>query len=118
MKTIIPTRVAVVIFGIILAIFGITHFKMGSTMSALVPLPGGVIWVYVTGVALILAAVSFIFDRKVRLSGYLFALFLLIVIFVVHVPLATTGDPMAITNILKDTGLMMGAIVIANTSDN
>lgn len=114
MKTIVPTRVAIILYAIVMGLFGIIHFVHANLMTAAVPIPGGSIWVYITGLGLVLAAISFIINVAVRLAGYLLALFLLLVIILVHIPHATE-DLTSLTMLLKDVSLMAGAIMIANT---
>ncbi|PSL35299.1 DoxX family protein [Chitinophaga ginsengisoli] len=114
MKTIVPTRIAIIIYAVVMGLFGITHLVHAKIMAAVVPIPGGVIWVYITGLGLILAAISFIINVQVKLAGYLLALFLLIVIVLVHIPHATEDLP-SLTMLLKDVALMAAAIMVANT---
>jgi len=116
MKTLIPNRVAIILYAIVIGVFGIFHFMNADMMASVVPIPGGKAWVYITGVCLILAAVSFIIGKKVRLAGYLLALFLLFIILSIHAPGAVNGDVQSTTAFLKDLGLMAGAILIANIS--
>jgi uncharacterized membrane protein len=113
-KNIIPNRVPIIIYAVVLAIFGIMHFLKADMMATIVPIPGGKIWVYITGLALILAAIAFIINIGVKPAGYLLALFLLIVIVLIHAPHAM-DDPQSMTALLKDAGLMAAAIIIANT---
>ncbi len=49
-------------------------------------LPGGIIWVYVVGVAFILAALSFVFNKQVKLAAWLLAIMLFIFVLMVHIP--------------------------------
>ncbi|MFU8812317.1 MAG: DoxX family protein [Balneolaceae bacterium] len=100
-------------------IFGLFHFMMASDMAMMVPLPGGVFWVYLTGVALLAACVSFIIEKQVRLAGLLLGIMLLIFVVSVHVPGAMGEDQMASQNAmmaaLKDLALAGGAFFIAST---
>lgn len=114
MKFNIPTQAAVVLYAIIWALFGINHLLNAGEMAGMVPLPGGAFWVYLTGVAMILAAVAIIFNIQARLAGYLLAVMLLVFIFMVHVPGLMKGNLMAPVSILKDLGLLCAAIIIAN----
>lgn len=88
-------------------------------MAGAVPafLPGGVIWVYITGLALAAGGLAFVLEQKMKLAGYLLALMLILFIALVHAP-KMGEDPNAIAQILKDLGLAMGAILIANASDD
>ena len=76
---------------------------------------GGVLWVYLTGVALIAAAVSFAFNRLTRVSGILLAVLLFSFIATVHVPglAAEATMQMSMVSILKDFALAGGALLIA-----
>lgn len=114
MQTIIPSRMAIIIYGLVMLIFGTFHFLYASAMAPGVPIPGGKIWIYITGLGLVLAGISFIINIAVKPAGYLLALFLLIVIVLVHAPHAST-DQQSLTMLLKDAGLLAGAILIANT---
>ena len=66
---------------------------------------GGVFWVYFTGAALALAGIAFILNKKVKLAGYLLGVLLLIFVFTIHLTHLIAGDQMAMSMILKDTGL-------------
>ena len=110
----IPTQAAVVLYALIWACFGINHLINANAMVAIVPVPGGVFWIYLTGIAMLLAAAAIIFNIQAKLAGYLLALMLLVFIFAVHVPQLAKGSLMAPVTILKDLGLLCGAIIIAN----
>jgi putative oxidoreductase len=114
MKTLIPSRVASIIFAIAIGAFGIRNFVKADSMDAIVPdyMPGGSIWLYITGVCLILAAIAIILNNRfTRLACYLLALMLIIFVFVLHLKPALSGNP---NNLLRDTAIAMGAIVIGN----
>ncbi len=118
MNQIIPPSVLRVLFAIPFAIFGAFHFVNAQQMSGMVPsyIPGGVIWVYLTGAFLIMAAVALIINKFAKLAGYLLAALLLTFILTLHLPGALNGDQMAMTSLLKDFGLMAAAMFIANFS--
>jgi hypothetical protein len=68
-----------------------------------------------------LAAVAFIIDRYAKIAGYLLALLLLIIVFVVDVPgiVRSTNvhiKMLYVTNMLKDAALAMAAVLIADIS--
>ena len=119
MKNFIPTHIARILFGFVIIVFGLFHFLLGEKMAGAVPafLPGGVIWVYITGLALAAGGLAFVLEQKMKLAGYLLALMLILFIALVHAP-KMGEDPNAIGQILKDLGLAMGAILIANSSDD
>ena len=76
--------------------------------------PGGVFWVYFTGAALALAGIAFILNKKVKLAGYLLGVLLLIFVLTIHLPHLIAGDQMAMSMILKDTGLAAAAFFIGS----
>jgi putative oxidoreductase len=105
------------LFAIPFGIFGILHLMKADEMVGLVPLPGGVFWVYVTGLALLAASISIITGKEIKLACLLLAGLLLIFVFFVHVPGLLKGGGMAnssLMNLLKDTALAGGALILAD----
>jgi uncharacterized membrane protein len=96
-------------------IFGILHFMMAENMAGMIPdfMPGGVVWVYITGAALLAACVSIVAQIQVRLAGLLLALMLIIFVFSVHLPAVMSGSETAMPNLLKDLSLAGGALLLA-----
>ncbi|HTQ26554.1 MAG TPA: DoxX family protein [Puia sp.] len=115
------TKVGTVLYALVIAFFGINHFLNGTGMAGMVPsfIPGkSVFWVYLTGVALILAAISILTGMQTRLAGILLAVFLLLIVLTVHLPaIIHAPDQNAarfpLTNLIKDLGLAAGALLIA-----
>ncbi len=62
----LTSTVARYVFAIPFGIFGLLHLMGGQNMAGMVPswIPGGVFWVYLTGLALMAAAVSIIIQKK------------------------------------------------------
>ena len=115
MKQIISSRVAAVIYALAIVAFGILHFLSADEMKTLLPdyLPGGVFWIYFTGVCLILAAIAILIDKQTRLACYLLAAMLLIFGFTLHLrPSFTT----TFTLFLKDAAMAMAAVLIGNNA--
>ena len=98
-----------------MAVFGIFHFMNGPAMAGMVPIPGGVIWVYLTGAALIGAAAAIILDKKAKLASFLLAVLLLVFVLTIHLKGAMGGDQMAVMSLLKDLAIAGGALVFAGT---
>ncbi|MFN3849471.1 MAG: DoxX family protein [Spirosomataceae bacterium] len=101
-----------------MAIFGLLHFMAADKMGGMVPIPGGAIWVYITGLALIAAAVSIIMQKKARLAATLLAVMLLIFVALIHAPAVAAGGDggqMAMASLLKDIAIAGGALVYAGT---
>jgi uncharacterized membrane protein len=104
-------------------VFGINHFINPQSYLIYVPsyLPGGIIWVYIAGVAFILAAIAFIVKRMVELAAYLLAAMLLIFVLTIHIPnFMHAGDEemkqLAFVNLLKDLALSAFALHIASNA--
>ena len=96
-----------------MAIFGLFHFMGAEQMAGMVPIPGGVVWVYITGVALLAAAVSMFIGKMDKLASVLLAVMLLIFALSLHLKGAMGGDQMATTMFLKDMALAGGALMYA-----
>lgn len=67
------TRVALIFFAIALAAWGIIHFMFGDFAAGRAPawpegVPGKMIWAYVSGIVLIVAAISIVSNQKTRLA--------------------------------------------------
>ncbi len=123
MKNLISTRLAIIIFSIIIAFFGANNILNARHMAANVPdfLPASKWMVYISGTGFLLAALSFIMDRYAKIAGYLLAVLLLIIVFSVDVPGIVRAanvhiKMLFITNMLKDAALAMAAILIADIS--
>lgn len=106
------------LFAIPFLIFGIFHFLNGQDMAGMVPgfIPGGIFWVYLTGIALIAAAVSIFLNNKVTLAMQLLALMLIIFVLTIHLP-ATINDMGAAPNLLKDIALAGGALMLGSMAE-
>lgn len=101
------------LFALPFAVFGLFHFMGADGMAGMVPLPGGVIWVYLTGVGLIAAAVSIIIGKMDKLATFLLGVMMLAFVFMVHMKGAMAGDQMAMISVLKDLALAGGAWLYA-----
>lgn len=112
------TKIGRFLLAIPMAIFGILHFMAADSMAGMVPIPGGAIWVYVTGIALIAAAVSIIIQKKSRLAASLLAVMLLIFVLAIHLPgvlAGGDGGQMSMMSLLKDLAIAGGALIYAGT---
>jgi uncharacterized membrane protein len=119
----IISRFAIYTLAIVMAYFGIRHFIYPYDLVVKVPdfLPGGVLWVYLTGAAFILAALAFLTNIWVRNAAYLLAFLLFSFVFTIHLPnYMETADKayqqIALTNLLKDTALAAFALYIASNA--
>jgi uncharacterized membrane protein len=124
MKKMSHHRLACIVFAIIMAIFGVFHLINADNMKDTVPkwIPGGIIWVYVTGIAFVLASIAILINKQTKLACYLLAAMLLIFILTIHVPNLASGKDestkqMAMLLMLKDVGLTMAAVLVGYNSD-
>ncbi len=107
------------LFGIPMAVFGIFHFINAGSMVGMVPswMPGPKIWVYLTGAALVLAAVAIMFQIKDRLAAQLLGLMLLLFALLVHMPGLgaedETAKTMSMVMAMKDIAMAGGALAFA-----
>lgn len=109
-----------ILYSVPFVLFGLGHLMNAGQMAGMVPayIPGGVVWVYVTGAAMILAAVAIITGIQARLACFGLVLMLFIFILTIHLPgmMNPQMKMMAMMGLFKDTGLMGGALVIASIS--
>ena len=119
----IVSRIAIYLLALALLVFGIEHFIHPHDLLIKVPefLPGGMAWVYIVGVAFILAAISFMTNIWVRTAAYLLAVLLFIFVFAVHLPsYLDTADKayqqLAFNSLLKDLALAGFALYIASNA--
>lgn len=118
-------KFSVLLFGRILfmvpfLMLGMHHFLMADKMVAMVPtwLPGGIVWVYITGVFDVAAALAIITVIQIRLAGFLLCLLLLIYVVFMHIPSMLSADPttsaLGMIGVMKDTGLAGGALLLSH----
>lgn len=106
-------------FGVTFLAFGALHLLYAPNMIGAVPpfIPGGVIWVYVTGVCMIAAGIAIVTKIQIYMASILLAILLLIYIVTVHLPGMGSSDVSvmqdATAGLLKALGLMGGALYIA-----
>ncbi|NET35931.1 MAG: DoxX family protein [Cyanothece sp. SIO1E1] len=74
------------LFAIPMLMFGVGHMTNASAMAGMVPIPGGVFWIYLTGAALIAAAVSIAIGKMDKLATALLGLMLIIFALSIHLP--------------------------------
>jgi uncharacterized membrane protein len=111
-----------ILFGLPFGIIGLNHFFMVDFFTGMLTsiIPGAAFTVLLTGTFLILASISIIIKRFIRIACYLLAALLLVFILTIHVPglFDEASANVAMMQLLKDTALMGGAILIATLCDN
>ena len=105
------------LFAIPFIVFSLFHFMGASDMAAMAP--GGVVMVYISGIAMLAAGVSIIIGKYDKLAAVLLALLLIIYIVTIHIPgIMGAGDDamamqMSMGGLLKDLALAGGALMYA-----
>lgn len=124
MRRISRHRLACVVFAIIMGLFGIFHLYNAENMKSIVPdyVPGGIVWVYISGAGFILASIAILVDRYTKTACYMLAGMLLIFIFLIHVPVVVSGESEIVKQtgllmMLKDIGLVMAALLVGYNSN-
>lgn len=106
-----------IIFALPFAILGLNHFLFLDyyigNVSSFIPL--GPYTVMLTGIFLIMASISIIINKYIRISTILLAIMLLIFILSIHIPGLFNEQTwrVAFIELLKDTSLMGGSLMIA-----
>ncbi len=114
-------RFAQIFFGLAFIAFGLNHFFSGNDMAAVVPdyLPGNkVLYVWLTGLAMLAAGLCFVIQRWMAVPGYLLGCLLLVFAFTIHLPnwlsenaaLQSAGK----AAFLKDVALAMAAFYMGS----
>ena len=120
MKNFVPLFLARILVGIPFIVFGAMHILGANDMAFMVPnwLPGGVIWIYLTGLANILVGVAIAANKMMPLAGNLAALLMTLYIIIIHAPgLGDAATQMnAMSGLLKDIGLAGGALLAGHLS--
>jgi uncharacterized membrane protein len=117
-------KAGIILYSIPLLGFGLGHLSNAGQMAGMVPswMPFATVWVYLTGLALIAAAVSFISNKKVELAGKLLALMLIIFVVTMHIPNMMSGDEMmmqmGMSNAFKDFAMAGAALYFSATADS
>jgi uncharacterized membrane protein len=116
-------RVAVILFAIVIAIFGLFHFIDPENLVLFVPsyMPSSHIWVYVVGAVLILTALSILLNRQVKLASYVLALFLVTFALAIHLQgYLSLSDKqlkaLSLLNMIQDLALACCVLYIGATT--
>jgi len=109
-------KIGRLLYGLVFIVFGLNRFFNASMLSGIVPIPGGVFWVYVTGLAILAAAIAILTGKQARLACQLLGILLFIFALTIHLPnMINQGIMAGLSNFLKDTALGAAAWVIAET---
>ncbi|HJV78762.1 MAG TPA: hypothetical protein VJ602_10310 [Paludibacter sp.] len=110
-----------ILFALPFGIMGLNHFLMTNVFIGMMSsfIPGGAFTVLLTGALLIAGCISIVLNKNLKIACFGLAGLLFIFIATIHIPgLFTANWQIALVELLKDTGLMGGAIMIAVFSDS
>lgn len=105
-----------ILFALPFGIIGLNHFLMTDIFLGMMSsfIPGGGYTILLTGAVLIAASVCIILNKYIQIVCFSLAGLLLLFILTIHLPgLFTNNFQIALFGLLKDTGLMGGALIIA-----
>src|SRR5579863_9250353 len=103
-----------------IAVFGAEHLTSPQAIMQIVPawMPGRLFWTYFVGVALIAAALSFIFRVAIRLSATLLGIMFFCFVAMIDLPnaIAAPHSRIAWTLVARESAFGAGAIILALSS--
>jgi len=115
------SRLASVVYALMIGACGVLNLINADELKHLLPvfIPAGVIWVYLSGFALIGASIAIMQNNQLsRPVSYMLAGLIFVFIFLVQLKKATSApDNMKLIyleDLFKDAALAMGAIIIGN----
>lgn len=114
--SLVSGRLGKIIFAVPIALFGVFHILGANSMAGMVPIPGGALWMYVTGVCLIAGAVGIATNIRGlgKLAAFLTGVLVLIFAMSVQLPGVLRGGDTAMmyqVSLLKDLIIAGGAWV-------
>lgn len=98
-------------FALVIGFFGVNHLLNADAMAGMVPdyFPVPVVFVYLTGLALIAAGVALIIGKKAQLAMTLLGIMLILFAILIHLP----GGEASMPSLLKDLALAGAAWYMA-----
>lgn len=125
MKSFIPSKVPAFAFGLIIGLFAIMHFLIFEGLEEFIPVYASgdsEMWIYITGIVHMFAAVCIITGWKKTEACYLLAAMLLI--FAITIQLRGLIDAkdkrtetLFLMNMLKDSAMAACAILVGNRKE-
>lgn len=111
-----------IVFALPMLLFGVGHLTNAANMAAMVPawLPGGVFWVYLTGVALVAAGAALIIGKMTFYAALGLSVLVFTFALTVHLPGMLKGEGMmkmmSMVSLYKDVAIAGAALYIAGQS--
>ncbi|MDH5474483.1 MAG: DoxX family protein [Cyclobacteriaceae bacterium] len=96
--------------------FAIGHFTNANQMAGMVPsfFPVPVVFVYLTGMALLAAAISIIIQKKAKLATMLLGVMLLLFALLLHLPGVMGGNQISMPGFMKDLSMAGAAFFMSS----
>ena len=114
----LTTKIAKIMYAVPFVIFGGMHLIMGPSFTDMVPswMLMKIVLVYLTGIAMITAAVCIVIGKQKLVAGLVLGAMLLAYVITIHIPNFMGGqDVTAMPNLLKDLGLAGAAFYFAGS---
>lgn len=110
-----------ILYALPFGVFGIMHLMNANAMEGMVPFPPRIVWIYVTGAALLAACISILINKKAKLASLLLGIMLIIFVLAIHLPgVINAGDQsamqMSMANLLKDMALSGAAFIYSSVA--
>jgi len=109
-----------ILFALPFLLFGLNHLYNYNEILPVVPafIPGGVLWVWLSGLAMIFAAFAIVGEKHEDIACIAMAVLLLAHIATVHFPELINPQKSLLTwiSLLKDVGLMGAALYMAGNA--
>lgn len=108
-----------ILFALPFGIMGLNHFLMTNIFLGMMSsfIPGGAYTILITGALLIIGSISIILNKHIKIASFGLAGLLFIFIVTIHIPGLYSPEPQivqyALIELLKDTALLGGALMIA-----
>lgn len=86
-------RLGIILFALTIISFSIDHFVYAHEAAGYVPawVPNPVLWLYITGSALLAAGIAILFDIKRKLGATLLGVMIFIWVIILHIPRVIAG---------------------------
>ncbi len=106
------------LFALPIAVFGVFCFTNAQMMVGLIPayLPGSIVWVYLSGICLLMASAGILYGKKAKTASTLLAIMLIMFVLTIHLPSVMAGHRESIIMALKDVIIAGGALIYAGTA--
>jgi uncharacterized membrane protein len=106
-------------FAIPLGVFAAEHFTIAKYMAPMVPswIPAHVFWIYFVGVALVVAALSILFNKYSQVAATLLGIMIVMFVVLLHIPrvVANPKDRISWAVALRDLAFSGGAFAFAGS---